>query len=182
MCKSIRGAVPAIVCLSLLVPAVQADDPPLGGTDPLDISYHLSALGGTRWAYTYDVMNISWTQPIQEFTIWFDRNTQRNLAIGTPNPPAGDWSELIAQPDLVLQADGFYDALSLTGGIAPGSHVFGFSVAFDWLGEGVPGAQPFEIIDPQNFHTLYSGTTIPEPACAVLLLAGATAFARRGRR
>jgi len=47
--------------------------------------------------------------------------------------------------------------------IAIGEHVYGFAVSFDWLGEGEPGAQFYEIIDPDTFETINSGWTVPEP-------------------
>lgn len=151
-------------------------------TSVLEIEYELTPLGGTRWQYTYDVTNASWESSIAEFTIWFDQNTQRNLTIDTPNPPAGDWSELVAQPDLLLHLDGFYDALKHSGGLAAGEHAAGFTVAFDWLGADMPGAQRFEVVDPVSFQTLYSGLTVPEPVSAVLFLAGLAAVARRHHR
>jgi hypothetical protein len=128
------------------------------------------------------VTNASWEQIISEFTIWFDQGTQRNLTIGTPNPPAGDWSELAVQPDLFLHLDGYYDAFKKTGGLAAGESAPGFTVAFDWLGEETPGAQRFEVIDPVSFATLYSGVTVPEPASVALFLVGMTIAARRCRR
>ena len=47
----------------------------------------------------------------------------------------------------------------------------GFAVQFTWLGAGTPGAQPFEIVDPDTFQTLESGSTtvVPLPATGWLL-------------
>src|SRR5262249_23476464 len=91
------------------------------------------------------------------------------LSIATSNPPADNWSELVAQPDPPIHADGFYDALSTTGGIPAGNHVAGFAVTFDWLGTGLPGAQRFDIVDPANFAVRFSATTIPEPSTILLV-------------
>ncbi len=35
------------------------------------IVYHTTDLGVGRWEYMYDVYNISLTETIEEFTIWF---------------------------------------------------------------------------------------------------------------
>jgi MYXO-CTERM domain-containing protein len=69
-------------------------------------------------------------------------------------------------------------AWSYAGGIPVGGAVSGFAVQFDWLGSGAPGAQPFDIVDPQTLQPLFSGTTVPEPA-GLLLLALAGLVARR---
>ncbi|GMU22913.1 MAG: hypothetical protein AMXMBFR13_29970 [Phycisphaerae bacterium] len=179
MFQSVRRVAPGAVCVLFCTQWGLAAGPwPVPPPDPVRINFELSALGGDRWQYTYEVANISLGQPISEFTVWFDRNTQGNLSISTPNPPSAGWSELVAQPVPFLQLDGFYDALSLAGGIPSGSHVWGFAVAFDWLGTGKPGAQRFEIIDPANAMTLYQGQTVPEPVSLILLWTAAL-FSRR---
>ena len=139
------------------------------------IRYNLTALGGKQFEYEYTVTNDSLIVPIEEFTIWFDVQLYENLIITTEEPPASQWSEII------LKKTGFglpigYDAKSLTGGIQPLQVVSGFSVAFDWLGTGTPGAQFFEIIDPTTFETIDPGYTIPEPATLLLLSLGALAL------
>lgn len=123
------------------------------------ISYDLSNLGGGSWEYTYTVTNDTMSSAIEEFTIYFGLGLYDNLDI--PNPLTATWSELVAQPDASLPADGFYDALTLGSGILPGQMAGSFSVSFDWLGPGNPGAQSFDIVDPVTFNTLESGTTIP---------------------
>ena len=59
------------------------------------IFYDTQQLGGGRWEYTYHVVNVSLTSPIQQFTIWFDYDAYDNLAVETPDPPAGDWDEVV---------------------------------------------------------------------------------------
>jgi hypothetical protein len=142
-----------------------------------EVSYVRSDLGGGHWKYTYAVSNTS-PLAINELAITFGRDRYRNLRVATPNPTAGAWSELVVQPDLILQDDGYYDALSLTGGIWPGGMVHGLSVEFDWLGGGQPGAQPFDIVDPLTFASQYSGMTVPEPTSLVLLSLGTLATLR----
>jgi len=132
------------------------------------IQYETTDLSSGRWQYTYEVTNISLTKPIVEFTIWFDYGLYDNLSIETPDPPAGNWNEVIVQPEPVLSDDGYYDALTLSLGIGIGEMESGFSVSFDWLGAGQPGSQLYEIIDPETFEALDSGSTIPEPATLLL--------------
>jgi len=140
------------------------------------IIYKTSELGAGRWQDTYDVKNISLTDSkgnpilIEEFTIWFDFGLYENLAIETPDPPASNWSEIVLQPELVLQDDGAYDAKTLGPGIGMGQVVTGFAVSFDWLGDSVmPGSQFYEIIDLDTYETIDSGWTVPEPATLLLL-------------
>ena len=154
--------------------------PQLCVASPITVQYQALDLGNGRWQYVYDVQNDSWVQSIKEFTVWFDRAKYRNLQVATPNPPAANWNEMVAQPDPVLHDDGFYDALAVGSGISLGSHVAGFTIAFDWLGSGKPGPQSFDIVDPITFQTKYSGVTLPEPS-AFILLAGAIAASRRRR-
>jgi hypothetical protein len=145
-----------------------------------EIRYQTSDLGSGRWQYSYDVTNISLTAPIEEFTIWFDFGLYENLAIETPDPPAGNWSEIVIQPELVLQDDGAYDARALGPGIGMGQIVTGFTVSFDWLGDAfMPGPQFYEIIDPVTYQTIDSGYTIPEPTTLLLLGLGGLTLRRK---
>ena len=143
------------------------------------ISYDVQSLGGAVWEYTYTVANDTLASDIEEFTIWFDLGLYENL-VATATP--ADWDPLVIQPDPGIPDDGFYDALALVAGIAPGDSLGGFSVSFDYLGGGTPGAQLFEVIDPATFDLLDEGTTaraaagpgpggpaIPEPATGLLL-------------
>jgi hypothetical protein len=145
------------------------------------IRYDIADLGLGKWQYTYEVSNISFPEPIEEFTIWFDYGSYGNLAIVTPDPPAGSWSEIVVQPEPVLLDDGFYDSLVLGSGLLPGESVPGFSVSFDWLGTGSPGSQFYEIIDPTTFETIESGYTVPEPATLLLLGLGGLALLKKRR-
>jgi hypothetical protein len=133
------------------------------------ICYQPTDLGSGRWQYTYDVCNISLSEEIEEFTIWFGVGSYDNLTVETLDPPAADWDELVWQPEPFLGDDGGYDALAKNLNISIGQNVYGFAVSFDWLGTGTPGSQFYEIIDPVDFHTIDSGFTVPEPATLLLL-------------
>ncbi|MBI4582349.1 MAG: hypothetical protein HY718_21825, partial [Planctomycetes bacterium] len=126
----------SLILFTLLLTTVSAESL---AVDPATISYDLTAFGGGRWRYDYDVTNVSLADPIREFTIWFDHSLYQDLVLATPDPLAADWSELVVQPAPSLHDDGFYDALKMSGGITAGAHVGGFAVEFDWLGAGLPG-------------------------------------------
>ena len=159
-----------VLCLLALAICVDANATIVG--------YYVAGLGGGQFQYEYTVTNDTLSIPIEEFTIWFDVHLYDNLTITTEEPLASQWSEII------LEKTGFglpigYDAKSLTGGIQPLQVVSGFSVKFDWLGTGTPGAQFFEIIDPETFRTIDSGYT-PEPT--TLLLLGLGSLVLRAKR
>jgi len=150
------------------------------------IWYSAEELDGGRWQYNYELVNISLTypgpppayRPIEEFTIWFEYGLYDNLAVETPDTPAG-WDQVVWQAEPVLLDDGGYDAKASGAGIPPGRSVGGFAVSFDWLGEGEPGPQFYEIIDPATLETIDSGMTVPEPATLLLLAIGSIASRRR---
>lgn len=136
------------------------------------ITYHSSNNGGTNWSYNYTVAATGTGSAIDEFTIYFDPLLYQNLVLQTT--PIS-WDTIVIQPDAGLVASGFLDGLALVAGLAPGAAVSGFSVSFEYLGNGAPGAQPFDIVDPNTFATISQGTTqsavaeVPEPGAAWLL-------------
>jgi hypothetical protein len=140
------------------------------------IQYETTDLGSGQWQYTYDVTNINLTEGVKEFTIWFDYGLYENLAIVTPDPP--NWYGIVWQPELGL-GDGGYDAATTGLGIGIGESVSGFSVRFDWLGVGNPGAQNYEIVNPTDFTTIETGFTVPEPSIFVLMGLGAFSIVRK---
>jgi hypothetical protein len=145
----------------------------------VNIEYTATDLGRGRWQYRYDVTNNALVCRVEAFVIWFDLGSCAQLSLRTEAPLSTTWRELIAQPDPLLRNDGFYDVLSLTGGIGVGESLGDFSVAFDWAGEGTPGPQVFEIVTPITYEPIFSGTTMPEPA--VLGLLGMLLLLRRRR-
>lgn len=136
------------------------------------ISYQVTALGSNTWEYEYSVTNDTLGFNIEQFSIFFDHALYNNLQVTSS---LAAWDELTVNPAIVfgIADDGFYDALTLMSGVTPGNTEDGFSVSFDWLGSGTPGAQYFQIINPNNFNVLDSASTVPIPAAGTLMLVGA---------
>ncbi len=136
------------------------------------ITFDATNVGGNTWQYDYEVANDSLGADIEEFSIFFAPGVYENLSVS--GTPVG-WDSLVVEPDTEIPDDGWLDSLALGAGIAPNSLLAGFSVRFDWLGQGAPGSQDFAIIDPLSFETLESGSTrsagtpVPEPGTLALL-------------
>jgi hypothetical protein len=128
------------------------------------ITYSVTNIGAGSFQYDYSVQGFSFTAN-QGFQIFFPYASTDSLV-----PLSGfstDWDILVAQPDTGLPADGFYDALALVNNPSLSGL---FSVTFNKLGSGTPGAQYFEIYD-SNYDVLDSGYTqgVPEPGLMALL-------------
>lgn len=148
--------------------------------EPLtEIRYVANDLGLNRWEYIYTVENIGLTEGIDEFTVWFGIGLYDNLAIETLDPPAGNWDEIVWQPDPFLGDDGGYDAFAKNLNIGLVQSITGFAVSFDWSGTGTPGSQYYEIINPYTFETIDSGWTVPEPGTIILLGYGVILMSRK---
>ncbi len=154
----------------------------------ITIHYDLTALGGDDYRYVYTVTNdgsLGASTALEGFSILFDPvlYDETSLSIVTAAPLAFDWDELILGSGLLV--DAAYDAFALAGGIAEGDSITGFAVEFTWLGAGTPGAQAFEVYDPDSFALLHTGTThtttsvppttVPEPGTLALLFIAALA-------
>ena len=123
-----------------------------------------------QWRYNYTVTNDSLGADLAEFAIFFDPTVFTNLSV--ESSPIG-WDLIVVQPDPQLPDDGFLDALALAGGITPGGSQGGFSLTFSWLGQSLPGAQPFDVIDPRSFTIIESGlTAVPLPGALGLMTLG----------
>jgi hypothetical protein len=141
------------------------------------IEYDLEDTGGNTWRYNYYVTNDTLGESLDEFTVYFDVGLFADLSIG--DAPLS-WDPIVIEPDPNLPHAGFYDALALVAGIAPGETLGGFWVQFSWLGAGSPGSQLFDVVNA-NFETIDSGITrlrvtdpgppvgVPEPGSLGLL-------------
>jgi hypothetical protein len=121
------------------------------------VAYTATEIGGSIWQYDYTLSN-PLLDPASEFTIFFDLNKYSNLTV---RASPGTWSSLVVQPDAGLPADGFFDTLSLNGGLLPGKSQSGFSVQTTYTGQGTPGSQLFNIVDSVTFAILDFGDTTP---------------------
>ena len=146
--KNGKSSVIAILLVILLLPSV---------SQATTIEYNVSSLGGSVWQYDYMIENDTLTDPIAEFTIYFPETLYENLVVSSS--PL-EWDSIVVQPDTGLPADGFFDALSLSTGLAPGASAGLFSVTFNFLGTSSPADQFFDVYDA-NFNLLDSGTTSP---------------------
>ncbi|MEN6384196.1 MAG: hypothetical protein ABFD79_03265 [Phycisphaerales bacterium] len=132
------------------------------------IKYSFNNLDSGNFEYVYTITNDTLTVPIEQLTIWFDQQFYNNLQIVFQPHLANDFDEIIL-PATGLGVPLGYDVLAISGGINIGQSVSGFSIRFNWLGDGLPGTQHYEIIVPATNHTIDSGFTIPEPATLLLL-------------
>ena len=131
--------------------------------------------GQDLWEYSYQVSGLTLTAG-QGFTIFFDFNLYTLLQSPPPFVNA-DFDLLVAQPDLALHSNGFYDAQALR---ASPSFADPFKLRFVWLGTAgsTPGAQPYTVYNA-DFSTQSQGQTVPEPSPMLLVLA--VAFFRIAR-
>jgi hypothetical protein len=125
-------------------------------TTNAQITYTTTDVSGNTWDYNYTITNNTPINPIGEFTVFYTLGQYSNLMLESS---PGNWSSIVAQPDAGLPADGFFDALALDSGLATGNTATGFTVQFTYLGQGTPGSQPFNIVDPNTFQTLSAGNT-----------------------
>ncbi len=154
---------------------------PWSAVQAVPMSYQTNKLTDNTWEYTYTVNN-TLPSAIDAFTVYFAPGRYENLVItGSPN---ADWDGLAVEPDSNLPDDGFADWLTLGLPINAGETLSGFTVAFDFLGTGTPGAQSFEVMDPVTFAVLSTGLTvlIPEPGTLLLVALGLAGLFRRSSR
>jgi hypothetical protein len=141
-----------------------------GNAGATTIEYTLTDIGapGTDYRYVFNVINDgSLGAAIEWFDIEFpgpnylagQPYNEGSLSIVTGNPPSADWDEQLLGYVSGLQPS-TYDVFALGSGIADGTSQGGFAVEFIWLGAGTPGAQAFNIYDPDTFDVLETGTTV----------------------
>jgi len=147
------------------------------------IRYDVVPLGGQTYQYVYTVENSAapGAAPVRLFDVSFDPDLYEvvSLVSTTPAPLSNDWSQnfLSAVPGVATT----YDVSATGGGVGVGQSASGFSVRFLWLGEGLPGDQPFEIYDASTFARIGQGVTVPAPPTPWIVVTGATALLARRR-
>jgi hypothetical protein len=117
-------------------------------------------LGGGEYQYDYSIYNngsVNAGAAIQLFDIYFDPTLYTDVSYVSP---VSGWTEQVFPAGGDLPADFDVSAQAGNNGIQVGSTVSGFEVDFDYLGQGQPGSQPFQISDPNSFALLQSGNTI----------------------
>ncbi|WP_114327551.1 hypothetical protein [Candidatus Colwellia aromaticivorans] len=135
-----------------------------------------------RWEATYVVTNNVLPFNLESFWIHFDLGLYEDIV--AIEAPAG-WDPEVFPPDPFLPDVGFYDVFALSApGILHGDMLGGFVVEFDFLGNGVPFEQFFEVFDP-FFAVIDSGSTsinsvtllpVPIPATLWLFMLGMVAL------
>lgn len=162
--------------------------PPLAAPpQPNRIDYEVVSLGSNQYRYVYHVVNngaLPDGAAIGLFDIQFDPALYLETSLSIVSGPAiaADWDQqILASGEDVPAA---YDALALLDGVGAGQSLTGFAVEFEWLGPGGPGAQPFEIYDPDTFALLATGMTtpVPEPRVVWMMLAALLTLALLGRQ
>jgi len=121
--------------------------------------------GVQQWQYTYFVNGYSFGSG-DGFSVQFD--APEFGPISGPLSAGSAWDSLVFQTDPLIPAEGLYDAVANSDGAATDTP---FSVTFEWTGAAPPGAQSYQVFD-ENFATLSTGTTVPEPSLSLLVAAG----------
>lgn len=148
------------------------------------VVYDVTNVSGNTWIYNYTIHNNnSGGGPISAFDVVFASNLFSNLELVAL--PTG-WIGGTANPEPPpIDEEGFLIGWTLPFlgfGVDLGETLSGFSVRFDFLGTGIPGAQFFEILNPFSLRVIEIGqtvrrTAVAEPGMLALLLAALAAYA-----
>lgn len=156
--KPIKKLLPTLVLSALMVMTAH----PAAGT----LSYQANDLGAGIWEYSYRIDGPFDT--FDGFTLLYNPSEYSNVVIGDPLP--GDWSQFPTDGGGVTDTllDNIYE------GIGPiDANDIRFTVEFLWLGNGIPGSQPYELFNASGVNTLSTvsrSTSVPEPASLLLVL------------
>jgi hypothetical protein len=147
-----------------------------------DITALPANVSGNTWTFTYTVVNNGLDAGIEEFTLYFDPDLYSVIEAAAEHQPPG-WDPLVWQPKPATSTFGGFDMWAQGASpIAKGSRVSGFSVTFNWHGDGDPGSQPYDIVNVNDFanplEQSYT-TVVPEPMTILLLAAPALLAAKR---
>lgn len=138
------------------------------------VSSHYSQGNGNQWTVDLTVTNDDATPAlINGFTVYFGEDLFSGLVLRAA--PAA-WDSLVIQPDPNIPGAGFLDAFVLDPadalGLGQSSAVF--TLSFDYLGQGLPSALFYEIVDA-DYQVLADGLSrvtvaqaVPEPASMAL--------------
>lgn len=175
--RTSSALIKAVLAVAMFVAA-----PASASTLTYDVQDLADVVPGTDlWRYTYTLSDVTLNAD-QGLQVFFDYSATSGLGNATPDVSDLTWDVLLLDPDVLLTADGVFDALSLGTHASPLS----FSVDFAWSGSGAPGVQGFALYDLvgdqvvvfEEGRTSRATTSIPEPGACLLLAASVLAVVR----
>ena len=151
-----------VLCMLSLVTALSA-----GSLAAANVSFQITSLGSNNYRYDYSVSGIQF-QVNQELDIRFDPSLYGTLSNGSALP---GFDLLLLQPNNPPGVFGDYSAMALLNNPSLSGT---FRVNVHFLGNGLPGSQPFFINQLDANGTLLAqitsgnstqvGGAVPEPA------------------
>ena len=136
------------------------------------VEFALEDLGGDMFRYNYTIHNDHSIDTVVEINTFFDPVLYDTTSLGNETAP-GRWLPFVddLSDPAIYQAVDF--SMDPSSGVPPMTSLSGFSVDFLWLGSGLPGAQPFELLTTNFLDPLIQGmtttTAVPLPPAIFLL-------------